>query len=739
MITVSDDEIREQHHEMLKVMKSGAAAPLFQSTYNRLAFGRVSKVAEAQQLKMINKFRKNQGLPPKETLYPYDVLIPPPMEEMLEGNFEPQRVITITEPFQGPWSPMWFGNSAEGINIRWGFINGDSRKLDKTAFDDSTIHGFLGGATGQGKSVTLNSLIYGVCEEYPPWEVCLSLSDAKIIEFKSIAKNSPMPHIDIVAATSDADYTISMLETKHAEMMNRNKMFTIAQQVFSEKYGRLVSVKKLADFREVTGLCLPRDLMIFDEVTAMFQNAGQKKSAKIAEIIDSFARLGRSAGLHFLLTSQEISSDLPSKTLANMSIRGAMGCEPEVSTKILGNTAAVLNKGQKGKLIVNTHSSDKASEKYNIDIRVPYAPDSDLNMLAKDIIQHGKDIGFRYPMQFYDEQEKSYADRYEEILKSFERREDRILLGLPSFIMHEPEQIVKFNLTCKDPENIVVLCNTNASRRRFLDMLTLNLEYTRANQNLVNCADMDLWSESLASSRLKYVKMYKETNYDGSKFFMNAKTQIYRRLLAKVGDEIIFEESPEFTKNGEIIWNEIIKDPAVNQTETNKMRAQVYYDVYKTNKQINEGFGIPVRETERVINVIRLTILTIQNYGLADKQCTAKSFPFVYFWCIGFDRILGLVRDNKYKFVGELKKMMQDCTGVNARFLIIAGSFDGCNDLVDTVGALLSDDLTYKQQNLFKCADDWPQALTEVLGAIYMKYCEGEKVQKFKKLMYKGE
>ena len=73
-----------------------------------------------------------------------------------------------------------------------------------------------------GKSVALNDIITYMCKAYAPWELTLTLADAKVIEFKSYASGGIIPHIESIAATQDTDYIISILEHKQKEMMKVN-------------------------------------------------------------------------------------------------------------------------------------------------------------------------------------------------------------------------------------------------------------------------------------------------------------------------------------------------------------------------------------------------------------------------------------------------------------------------------------------------------------------------------------
>lgn len=49
---------------------------------------------------------------------------------------------------------------------------------------DEVVHAMLGGATGAGKSVTLNSIIASGMLEYSPWELEFYLMDMKIVELR---------------------------------------------------------------------------------------------------------------------------------------------------------------------------------------------------------------------------------------------------------------------------------------------------------------------------------------------------------------------------------------------------------------------------------------------------------------------------------------------------------------------------------------------------------------------------
>lgn len=160
-----------------------------------------------------------------------------------------------------------------------------------------------------------------------------------------------------------------------------------------------------------------------------------------------------------------------------------------------------------------------------------------------------------------------------------------------------------------------------------------------------------------------------------------------------------------------------------------------------------------------------------------NTQVTPDKFENAWFWFLGMERFLGIGRDSKGRNVDNLKALLQDCSGVNVRFIIFTTSLDETAAIKESIGYYLSDDLTSKQVMSIKAADDWPEQLSSVLMVLYNPKVQGVlelseedkkkemqmvsnnfsenseigdddsevsvkeslKIQKFKKLMLKGE
>mgnify|MGYP000684858217 FL=1 len=179
------------------------------------------------------------------------------------------------------------------------------------------------------------------------------------------------------------------------------------------------------------------------------------------------------------------------------------------------------------------------------------------------------------------------------------------------------------------------------------------------------------------------------------------------------------------------------------------------------------------RKLKLAVNALKFT----KNIGCMNTQVTPDKFENAWFWFLGMERFLGIGRDSKGRNVDNLKALLQDCSGVNVRFIIFTTSLDETAAIKESIGYYLSDDLTSKQVMSIKAADDWPEQLSSVLMVLYNPKVQGVlelseedkkkemqmvsnnfsenseigdddsevsvkeslKIQKFKKLMLKGE
>lgn len=704
LIKVTDSDIIKNHELFLKSYNS-AGSSFLESNYISKAFPIIENIANRQ--------------------YPYEVKLPKSLPELLQGDFEPSRIVTVKQPVKGLYSNMWFGDATSRCTLRCGYVDGNSSKMCTQTIGAEDIHMILGGATGQGKSVTLNSIIFGFCTEFAPWEIDLTLCDAKIVEFKSYALQHPMPHIRRIAATEDADYIISVLNTLKTEMTQWYSVFPIA------------GVKKIDDFRKVTGLCVPQHIIVVDEYQTMFKNA-KKKLSTILDIIDAFARLGRATGFHLLLASQEMGSDIPKNMLANITIRAAMGCDAAVSELILGNDEAKNNKGKRGRLIIN--SKIEEGKAGNVQVRVPFMPDSERLALGKSIIDAAKQFNYETVLSFYDSEATIDEKDYKSYLEGFKRNNRRILLGEPSFVK-EGEQIVSLDFTGKEIENLLVLAPALTNQERYFKMLKMNVERLGSTQNIIVCLN-EIYNDICQAKDLAHGRMYTEEKNFDSDVMSVAFDLIARRKLCLTMDKYAFQNT-SIAVNSDEFYKEF-EHGSEYDTELNRIRFAAGLYVLKTTADLRAEFGIDnlvdSDSKHRVcLKKVSTAIIAVNSYGCMETMIDKSMFPSIFVWILGMDKMLGLGRDSKSRNVNRLKKALQDCTELGIRFIMFSNTMEDMADLKSGIRWVISDGAIQKDLTALRLSDDFPDQVGSGLGVLSDLLATSNKCIKFKKMRLDGE
>ena len=777
MISIDDDLIQSMSKQFFAFYNSSASAPLFEQKFVEKSFPVLAEKAEAYRWNMLKKDLKFQETittnlitkikgvlsgsiilgnddykytekdlaiaekrlarvkkdreQAEHSLYPYNVYIPKSILEMKQGDFEPAKVIVIDKPIMGEWGPMWFGCSKDGVFLRYGYKNGDSRFVSDFALDDNTPHGIMAGTTGSGKSVALNTVIYGACYEYAPWEINFTLSDAKIVEFKSLAKNNPMPQITTVAATTDADYLASIVTFKEREMKEVNSMFTTAGNVFGS------DVKNIMDFRKTTGLSLPRNIMVFDEFQAMFAGAGKQLKTLIGSI-DSFARLGRNTGYHLYLTSQEIGSDVPQGTLNNISLRCALGCDPAVSEKIIGNDSAKINKGKKGKLIVNTEAQN-CNKKDNVPVTIPFCSPENANAMADQAIKKGREFDVTPVLRFYDQDDILYEDKYKNFIHKFRKDKNRIILGEPSYMMDSKEQCVDIKFLGESNEHVMVISATIDHLIRHFKEMCMNQDYSDI-KNIVMCAE-NLFSkkanaESLCETNKNFY--FDDASFD-SEYFNIVNSLVFRRRLCIDVDKKVFADPTSTEESNEMFRTLFEGDESLN-TPTNKSRFYHMVGTLKTSALFRKAFHLTGSASDDAImnKTIKSCIKMYAAYGAAERKLSFNDLPRFNMWMLGLNKIMGLGRDSKTKNVELLKQIMQEASQVNIHFFIFTTNVEDTADLRGAIRWFIFDNPNGNDINRVKCNEYYPAAVNGVL-AVMVDSDDKEHPKKFKKLFFDGE
>ena len=233
-------------------------------------------------------------------------------------------------------SPAWQGFRGE-LPLLFGK---DAAGRELVADLAAMPHMLVAGATGQGKSVCLNSIINGLLMTKTPKELKLIMVDPKSVEFTPYAS---LPHL-IVPVITDNKKVVFSLQWAVAEMEKRLKTFARAHVRNICDYNARPHFKQTDLFADDSAESnaepekMPYIVIIIDEVADLMAT-----SAK--EVVPDISRLtakARAAGIHLILATQRPDAKVITGTIkANIPGRVAFKTATSIDSRtILDDTGA---------------------------------------------------------------------------------------------------------------------------------------------------------------------------------------------------------------------------------------------------------------------------------------------------------------------------------------------------------------------------------------------------------------
>ena len=225
-------------------------------------------------------------------------------------------------------------------------------------------HILVAGATGQGKSVCLNSMIASLLYKKHPNELKFVLLDPKLVElsiFDRIGKQyiADIPGNGYSVVTNNEDRITITLQALCKEMDNRMMLF--------KKVGCRDLASYNASLKDNKSMHLPYVVVIIDEFADMMLKTS--KNYGIRDSIIRLAQIARAAGIHMIIATQrpsakvvigEISANFPTRIAFRVS-------KPVDSQIILGSSGAEKLIGR-GDMIFSADSTAERMQGAYIDI-----------------------------------------------------------------------------------------------------------------------------------------------------------------------------------------------------------------------------------------------------------------------------------------------------------------------------------------------------------------------------------
>ncbi len=201
-------------------------------------------------------------------------------------------------------------------------------------------HLLIAGATGSGKSVTINVIVAGLLSRFSPDELKLIMVDPKMVEMEPY---NNIPHL-LAPVITDMNQTSYVLDWLLFEMQQR-------YQLFKETKSR-----SLKEYNEKADLKLPYIVLIIDEMADLILTKKSEVEPKVVRL----AQLARATGIHLILATQRPSVNVITGLIkANIPARIALAVASNVDSRVIIDQIGAENLLGKGDMLIKTPDRTK--------------------------------------------------------------------------------------------------------------------------------------------------------------------------------------------------------------------------------------------------------------------------------------------------------------------------------------------------------------------------------------------
>ena len=217
-------------------------------------------------------------------------------------------------------------------------------------------HLLIAGATGQGKSVGLNTILCSILYKKHPNDVKFILIDPKKVEltlYNRIESHflAKLPNND-EAIITDTKSVVKTLKALCVEMDNRYDLLKKAEVRNIQEYNKKHK-SKLLNSAEGHKF-LPYLVLVIDEFADLIMTAGKEVEIPIARL----AQLSRAIGIHLIIATQRPTTNIITGTIkANFPTRIAFRVIQGIDSKTILDTVGANQLIGRGDMLISTGSS----------------------------------------------------------------------------------------------------------------------------------------------------------------------------------------------------------------------------------------------------------------------------------------------------------------------------------------------------------------------------------------------
>ena len=206
-------------------------------------------------------------------------------------------------------------------------------------------HVLIGGATGQGKTMCLNSLIAGLVATKTPDEVRLVVYDPKCVEYTGLAD---LPHLIMPPVTS-VEKMVEAIHWLESEVDNRLQMFA---SVKCRNISQFNSREQEDEDAEALPKTVPYIVALLDDISDLMRDAGKE----VEPILCRITAIARAAGIHLVMATDRpdakvVTGAVKANVPARIAFMTATGTDSKLLVEdrgaedLLGNGDFLLREG----------------------------------------------------------------------------------------------------------------------------------------------------------------------------------------------------------------------------------------------------------------------------------------------------------------------------------------------------------------------------------------------------------